>query len=278
LSFYKALVAGKEDDNLKILITNDDGIFAPGVEALTELLSHFGEVVVVCPDTEKSAYSHKITLRQPLKLKKVDFLSSVEAYAVNGSPADCVKLAMEVLLKEKLDIVFSGINIGPNVGRDMYYSGTIAAAQEAMLYQVPSVAVSIDAFEPSKIKFGIVKELLYNVVEVILQNKISKHLMLNVNVPYTSKELCKGVRVVPMDLFISRYKFVPLHDPYGQDYYWLKDHYDELKPNEGTDYEQLKDGYVTVSPIDLKITQKRKMDQISRWFHKINFSQEERIN
>ncbi|MGJ9457960.1 5'/3'-nucleotidase SurE [Oceanobacillus sp. CF4.6] len=260
---------------MKILITNDDGIFAPGVEALADLLSHFGEVVIVCPDTEKSAYSHKITLRQPLKLKKIDFAPNAEAYAVNGSPADCVKLAMEVLLKEKPDIVFSGINIGPNVGRDMYYSGTIAAAQEAMLYQVPSVSVSLETFKTTKIKFGIVKQLLYNVVEVILQNKIAKNVMLNVNLPYTSKELCKGVCVVPMDLSISRYNFVALNDPQGQDYYWLKDNYQDLKVNEGTDYQLLKDGYITVSPIDLKNTQKRKIDQISRWFNKMNYIQEE---
>ncbi len=185
-----------------------------------------------------------------------------------------MKIAMEVLLKEKPDIVFSGINAGPNVGRDMYYSGTIAAAQEAMLYEVPSVSVSLETFKTSKIKFDIVKQLLYQIVEVILQNKIAKNVMLNVNLPYTSKELYKGVRVVPMDLSISRYNFVPLIDPQGQDYYWLKDNYEELKVNKGSDYELLKAGYVTVSPIDIKLTQKRKIDQISRWFHKINYTQE----
>ena len=260
---------------MKILITNDDGIFAPGVKALAEVLSHFGEVIVVCPDTEKSAYSHTITLRQPLQLKRIDFASSTEAYAVNGSPADCVKLSMEVLLKEKPDIVFSGMNIGPNVGRDMYYSGTIAAAQEAMLYQVPSVSVSLETFKSDNINFSVVKQLLYNVVEVILQNKISKNLMLNVNLPYTSKELCKGVSVVPMDLSISRYSFNQLEDPQGEAYYWLKDNYDELEVIDGSDYQMLKDGYVTVSPIDLKHTQKRKIDQINRWFNKVNITKEE---
>ena len=266
---------GKEDKHLKIMITNDDGIFEPGVEALADVLSHFGEVVIVCPDTEKSAYSHKITLGQPLKLKKIDFAPTAEDYAVNGSPADCVKLAMEVLLKEKPDIVFTGINLGPNVGRDMYYSGTIAAAQEAMLYQVPSVAVSLDTFKKENIKFGIVKQMLYRVVEVILQNKIAKNVMLNVNLPYTSKELCKGVAVVPMDLTISRYHYTALNDPQGQDFYWLKDNYQNLKVNEGTDYQLLKEGYITVSPIDLKHTQKRKIDQISRWFTNFNYVQEE---
>ncbi|WP_255259820.1 5'/3'-nucleotidase SurE [Lentibacillus sp. CBA3610] len=192
---------------MKILVTNDDGIFAPGVEALADLLSHFGEVIIVCPETEKSAYSHKITLRQPLKLKEVTLSSFAQAYAVNGSPADCVKLSMEVLLQEKPDIVFTGINIGPNVGRDVYYSATIAAAQEAMLYSVPSVAVSLEAFHHQKVKFSVVKQLFYQVLEVILQNKIPGNMMLNVNLPYTSKELCKGVRVVPMDLSVITLQF-----------------------------------------------------------------------
>ncbi|GAA0425710.1 MAG: 5'/3'-nucleotidase SurE [Bacillota bacterium] len=261
---------------MKILITNDDGIFAPGVQALADLLSHFGEVTVVCPETEKSAYSHKITLRQPLKLKKVDFASHAEAFAVNGSPADCVKLGMEVLLPEKPDIVFSGINIGPNVGRDLYYSGTIAAAQEAMLYQVPSVSVSLETFDSRKIKFDIVKQLLYQVVEVIVQNKIPKNLMLNVNLPYTSKELCKGVRVVPMDLSVSRYNFAGLNDPHGHIYYWLKDHYHELELNEGTDYHLLREGYVTISPIELVHTRKRRIDQLTRWFYQYTNLQEEK--
>lgn len=260
---------------MKILITNDDGIFAPGVEALAELLSHFGEVVVVCPDTEKSAYSHTIILRNPLKLKKVNFPSIMEAYAVNGSPADCVKLSMEVLLEEKPDIVFSGMNIGPNVGRDVYYSGTIAAAQEAMLYQIPSVSVSLETFDQSKVKFGIVKDLLYPVLEVILQNKIPKKTMLNVNLPYTSKELCKGVQVVPMDLSVSRYNFVSLNSPQGQTYYWLKDSYKEIEVNEGTDYHFLKEGWVTISPIELKHTQKRRIDHLSRWFKNKEYFEEE---
>lgn len=250
---------------MNILITNDDGIFAPGVKALAELLSHFGKVTVICPETEKSAYSHKITLRQPLNLKKVDFSSTAETYAVNGSPADCVKLGVDVLEGEP-DIVFSGINIGPNVGRDLYYSGTIAAAQEAMLYQVPFISVSLETFDSRKIKFDVVKQLFYQVLEVIIQNKLPKNLMLNVNLPYTSKELCKGVRVVPMDLTVSRYNFTGLNDPHGQIYYWLKDNYHELELNEGTDYDLLRQGFITISPIELVHTKKRRIDQLTRWF------------
>lgn len=260
----------------KILITNDDGIFAPGVEALADVLSHFGEVIIICPDTERSAFSHTITLRQPLKLKKIDFASNVEAYSVNGSPADCVKLGMEVLLDKKPDIVFSGINIGPNVGRDVYYSGTIAAAQEAMLYQVPAVSVSLETFNNQKVKFDIVKQLFYESLELILQHKIPKNLMLNVNLPYIAKDLCKGVKVVPMDMSISRYNFVGLNDPQGQVYYWLRDNYQELSElTEGTDYQLLKEGYITISPIELKHTQKKKIDHLSRWFKNKNDIQEE---
>ncbi|API92493.1 MULTISPECIES: 5'/3'-nucleotidase SurE [Virgibacillus] len=251
---------------MNILITNEDGIFSPGMKALAELLSHFGNVTVICPETEKSAYSYKITSRQPLKLKKVDFSFPAETYAVNGSPADCVKLGVDVLEGKKPDIVFSGINIGPNVGRDLYSSGIIAAAQEAMVYQIPFISVSLETFDTRKIKFDIVKQLFYQVVDVIIQNKIPKNLMLNVNLPYTSKELCKGVRAVPMDLSVSRYNFTGLNDPHGHIYYWLKDNYQEWEVNEGTDYDLLRRGFITISPIELVHTKKRRIDQLTRWF------------
>jgi len=252
---------------LKILITNDDGIFAPGVAMMAEVLQHFGEVYVVCPERERSAISHSITLRNPLKLTKVDFASNVSAWAVNGTPADCIKLGMEVLLKERPDIVFSGINIGPNVGRDIHYSGTMAGASEALLYGVPAVAVSLAATAGQKADLPEIKTLFYEVAEVILRNSIPKDVFLNVNLPYLSKEMCKGVRVIGPDLSVSRYNFVGLNDPYGQVYYWLKDGYEQLENlKESSDFKLLKDGYVTISPIEMKLTQKRRLDQVSRWF------------
>lgn len=253
-------------------MTNDDGIFAPGVEALTEVLQHFGDVFVVCPDQERSAVGHSITLRTPLKAKPINIFPGVKgAWAVNGTPADCVKLGIEILLKSPPHILFSGVNLGPNLGRDLYYSGTMAGAVEASLYQVPSVSVSLNAFNDTKVNYFKVKQLIYDVVEIVLKNKIPKGVFLNINLPNLSKELCKGVATIPLDMSVSRYRYVGLNDPHGQIYFWLKDELNELsKFAENSDYLKLKEGYITVSPVEFRTHHKRKKDQIERWFQKIN--------
>ncbi|AXI38952.1 MAG: 5'/3'-nucleotidase SurE [Bacillaceae bacterium] len=263
---------------MRILVTNDDGIFAPGVEALVEVLQHFGEVYVVCPDQERSAVGHSITLRTPLKVKPVEIFSGTKgAWAVNGTPADCVKLGMEVLLKTPPDILFSGINLGPNLGRDLYYSGTLAGAVEASLYNVPAVSVSLNEFDEAKVNYLKTKQLLYKAVEIILQNRIPKGVFLNINLPNIPIYLCKGVEVVPLDLTVSRYRYVGLNDPHGQVYFWLKDELNQLvNLNENSDYLKLKEGYITVSPVEFPVHHKRKMEQIERWFRKcsLNFLKE----
>ncbi|MDQ0340686.1 5'-nucleotidase [Caldalkalibacillus uzonensis] len=260
---------------MNILVTNDDGIFAPGVEALTQVLQHFGNVYVVCPDQEKSAVGHANTLRTPLKLTPVDlFPGSKGVWSVNGTPADCVKLGVEVLLKEKPDILFSGINLGPNLGRDIYYSGTMAGAVEASLYHVPAVAVSLQAFKEKKVNYTRVKQLFYHVAEMILQHTIPQGIFLNINLPDLPKDLCKGVEVVPLDMTVSRYRYVGLNDPYGQVYYWLTDHLIQLTEfNRDSDYLKLKEGYITVTPVsvDHQFNNRRKIEQIRKWFKPLSF-------
>ncbi|QDP39410.1 5'/3'-nucleotidase SurE [Radiobacillus deserti] len=262
---------------MRILVTNDDGIFHPGLEAMVNVLQHFGDVYVVCPDKERSAISHSITLRNPLKAIQTSLFSSgVHSWMVNGTPADCVKLALEVLMKEPPDIVFSGINIGPNLGRDVYYSGTIAGATEAALSEVPAVAVSLASLDGSNINYQQVKPLFYQIAEVILQNQIQKGMMLNINLPYTSKELCRGVKVVPLDMTVARYRYVGLNDPHGQLYYWLKDEYQQLTGlAKDKDFAALREGFITVSPVEMRGTQKRKLDQMNRWFYPFNRNKEE---
>ncbi|MGJ9384227.1 5'/3'-nucleotidase SurE [Salipaludibacillus sp. CF4.18] len=254
---------------MKFLVTNDDGIFAPGVAALIEVLQHFGEIYVVCPDQERSAISHSITLRQPLKASTVSlFGNNVHAWAVNGTPADCVKLGLEVLMKDTPDFVVSGINIGPNLGRDVYYSGTMAAAAEASLFNIPSIAVSLDRLNHKGIDFQIPKRLFYQVIESLLGNKIPQGVFVNVNLPYLKKEHCLGMAVVPLDLTVNRYKFVGLNDPYGQVYYWLKDHLPQLAnfEKEG-DYGKLRAGYITVTPLEGKVSQRKNIRKFERWMN-----------
>ncbi|MFS0643623.1 5'/3'-nucleotidase SurE [Siminovitchia sp. 179-K 8D1 HS] len=253
---------------MKFLVTNDDGIFAPGLEALVEVLLHFGEVHVICPDQENSAVSHAITLRQPIKAAKMSlFGPNVPAWAVNGTPADCVKLGLDILIKEPPDFVVSGINPGPNLGRDVYYSGTMAAASEAALYGIPSIAVSLDRLSSQNINFQYPKRLLYEVLETLLANQIPKGVFVNINVPYIGKEACRGVRVVPLDLSVNRYSYVGLNDPYGHVYYWLKDNLFHLADfaKEG-DFAALKEGYITVTPLEGKACHMKHIRKFEKWF------------
>lgn len=243
---------------------------------MVSVLQHFGEVYVVCPDKERSAISHSITLRHPIKAIRTNIFSTgVSSWVVNGTPADCTKLGIEVLMKEPPNIVFSGINIGPNLGRDIYYSGTIAGASEASLFGTPAVAVSLASFDTANVNYQQIKALFYQIGEVILQNKIPNGMLLNVNLPYTSKELCRGVKVVPLDMSVSRYQHVGLNGPNGDVYYWLKDTYQELGAlAKGHDFSMLKENYVTVSPIENKAITKRRIDHVSRWFNTFNQTKE----
>ncbi len=260
---------------MRILVTNDDGIFAPGVEAMVEVLQHFGEVYVVCPDQERSAISHSITMKQPLKANPITlFGGNVQAWAVNGTPADCVKLGIEVLVKPEVDMVFSGINLGPNLGRDILYSGTIAGAVEATLYQIPAISVSLNTFDSSKFKSSHAKRLLYEIVEIIMANKVPSGIFLNVNLPHLSKELCRGINVVPLNMTVERYKYVGLNDPHGQIYYWLRDELQQLGNHcLSGDYEKLREGYITVTPVDMKWIDTKQMNKITRWFQRSEFNQ-----
>ncbi|MFB1099683.1 5'/3'-nucleotidase SurE [Terribacillus sp. JSM ZJ617] len=253
---------------MKILVTNDDGVFSPGVEAMIETLQHFGDVYVVCPDQGFSAVSQSITSRQPVRVKEMYHFPGVAgAWSLNGTSADCVKLGVEVLLPETPDFLFSGINLGPSLGRDVYYSGTMAAAVEAALYNIPSASVSLNISSVHHVNYSKVKTLFYQVAEVLLQHRSKSVGLLNVNLPNVDKREYKGIQVIPMDMSVSRYRFVGLHDPHGEVYYWLKDQLRELENfHPASDYLLLKEGYITVSPIELRTHYKRKQEQVERWF------------
>lgn len=262
---------------MNILVTNDDGIFHPGVEAMVEALQHFGNVYVICPDKESSGISHSITQSTPLKAIPTNLFSgAVSSWRVNGTPADCVKLGIEMLMDKPPDFVFSGINIGPNIGRDVYYSGTIAGAKEATLYDIPSVAVSMATFENKNVDFKQVTSLFSHIVKVIFQNTIPKGMFINVNLPNMSQDSCKGIKVAPLDMSVTRYRYVGLKDSAGQMYYWLQDDFMEAEAvKKGGDFRYLREGYITITPVEVKFNQKRKTDRVSRWFQSIPISEEE---
>lgn len=252
---------------MNILITNDDGIFSNGVLCLAQALQSFGNVSIVCPDQERSAISHAITLKSPVKANKVNFFdTSLEAWAVNGTPADCVKMALEVILKDKPDVIVSGINRGPNLGRDVFYSGTISAAIEGAMYQIPSIAVSLATLKPNA-SYNLVESLAYDVFETLFRHKLSADTVLNINLPYLSKEMVKGVAVTPLAMDVLRYQYVGLNDPQGYLCYWLSDTLGEIHlEEEESDYYKLRDGYITITPLQLNMTNIAMKSKISKWF------------
>lgn len=253
---------------MKFLVTNDDGSFAPGLEALVEVLLHFGEVHVVCPDQESSAASHSITLNEPVKAAKMSlFGPNVPTWAINGTPADCIKLGLDILIEEPPDFVISGINLGPNLGRDVHYSGTMAAASEAALYGIPAIAVSLDRLSSHNTNFQYPKRLLYEVLETLLANQIPKGVFVNINLPYIGKEACRGVRVVPLDLSVNRYSYVGLNDANGYVYYWLKDNLLQLTDfAKESDFATLKEGYITITPLEGKACHTKHIRKFEKWF------------
>ncbi len=209
-------------NSLRILISNDDGVFAEGIRTLASIaISRGHQVTVVCPDQERSATGHGLTLQSPIRAERADelFAEGVIAWGCSGTPADCIKLALYELVSEKPDLVLSGINHGPNLGTDVFCSGTVAAALEGTLEGIPSLAVSIASFQWRE--FGYAGELAMDIAEEALENKWPKNLLLNLNIPP-----CKQIEMGELSwtrLSIRHYEeqFSRRIDPRGDTYFWL---------------------------------------------------------
>lgn len=237
---------------MRILITNDDGIFSEGLKLLAEALADLGQVIVVAPDREQSASSHSLTLNRPLRIQKV----REHWFAVDGTPTDCVNLAVQGLLKEDPpDLVVSGINFGLNMGDDVTYSGTVSAAFEASLNNLPGIAFSqqVDegfSFEQSA---RVARELL----DALLRESLPSDLLLNVNLP---AEAPKGVRWTRLGKRFYEQTVVEKTDPKGRKYYWIAGR-PQWQREEGTDHDALESGYVTITPLHLDLTDYRGLEE-----------------
>lgn len=237
---------------MRILVTNDDGVFAEGVRRLARAASVFGEVVVVAPDREQSASSHALTLHRPLRLRRVE----EHWYAVDGTPTDCVNLAVQGLLKDGLpDLVLSGINYGPNMGDDVTYSGTVSAAFEASLHRLPAIAFSQSVEEG--FSFDAAEELTQGFLRSILDEDLPKDLLLNVNLPAGR---CRGVSLTRLGRRFYHQTVVAKTDPKGRDYYWIAGT-PEWEREDGTDHTAVTDGYVSVTPMHLDLTDYRGLER-----------------
>lgn len=249
---------------MKALISNDDGINSLGLLTLTNILKQFAEVVVVAPDYQRSGASHSITLDRPLKVGQVNLCQGVQAYQVNGSPVDCVKLGIEHLCSSQPDLVVSGINAGANLGQDLFYSGTLAIAREAQLYQIPAFALSMARDQDNLVHFSRIESSLQKLIQYLLANFKTFEGFLNINFPSMENQPIQGLKVVPMDLSIKKFDFKVMQDPKNRQVFWLRNRYQDIEPNQvKSDYHYIKSGYITASPLNLSQQSSTLMEQVA---------------
>jgi len=231
-----------------ILISNDDGIHAEGIEKLRLAISKLGRVVVVAPDRERSAISHAITLHKPLRINKIEN----DIYSVDGTPADCIMLAVHRILDAPPDLIISGINHGPNLGEDVYYSGTVSAAHEGGIMGIPAFAVSIFAFSPKNLSTA--SDFSVRLAEMILRDGIPKGGVLNVNVPDMPMEKIKGYRFTRQGKRAYGNLMIEKKDPHGRSYYWIGGDVNGYKSVDGSDCDAVMNGFISITPLKVDMT------------------------
>ena len=246
-------MATKKKERPIILVTNDDGITAPGIRNLVEAVKDLGKVVVVAPDKPQSGMGHAITIGQPLRMHKVDILGDVEAWQTSGTPVDCVKLAVDKVLHRKPDICLSGINHGANHSINVIYSGTMSAAMEAAIESIPSIGFSLLDYSVDA-DFTAARFYINKIVRTVLGTKLDKHFLLNVNIPAVTKEKIKGIKLCKQAYAKYEEDFNERIDPQGKKYYWLTGEFVNFDKSNDTDVWALKHNYISVVPVQFDLT------------------------
>lgn len=256
---------------MQILLTNDDGIYAPGLRALRTELQQIGEVVVVAPATEQSAVGHSVTLTTPLIVQEVqDENRKLLGWAVEGRPADCVKLALRELLPRQPDLLVSGLNAGSNAGINVLYSGTVAAAIEGSFFRCTSIACSLEYTRARPLDFPRGARLARQVIEQILAQQPAPGTLFNVNIPDLERGPVRGIRSVPQNVAPYVESFDRRTDPRGRVYFWTSPEFGCPDPHPDTDVTLLAEGYITVTPLQFDLTQARLLDEMTRWGWKLD--------
>ncbi len=249
--------------NILILITNDDGIYAPGIFHLKQALQSLGNIVVVAPLVEKSAVGHAITLSDPLRVMEVERDGAFFGYAVNGTPADCVKLGSRCILERKPDLVVSGINQGPNTATNIIYSGTVSAAAEGAIMGIPSIAVSIASF--TKKEFAYAGKFTRQLAQTVLQNGLPGGTLLNVNVPALPEQEIQGVKITRQGKGRYEEAFDKRTDPNNRVYYWLTGKRMILDHGDDIDDPVVMQNMVSVTPIHYDLTDYSFLEELKQW-------------
>ena len=246
-----------------ILITNDDGINAPGIRSLVESVKDLGEVIVVAPDSPQSGMGHAITIGTPLRLNKVEVFEGIASWECSGTPADCVKLARDKILHRKPDICLSGINHGANHSINIIYSGTMSAAMEAAIEGVPSIGLSLLDYKFDA-DFTVAKQVAHTLTRRMLAKPMPEHILLNVNIPITTLTDFKGLKICRQAYAKWAEEFDHRVDPRGKDYYWMVGKFVNMDQHSGSDVDALKAGYASVVPIKIDFTDMKMKEWMER--------------
>jgi 5'-nucleotidase len=255
---------------MRILLTNDDGIYAPGLRALRHELLKLGSVTVVAPATEQSGTGHSVTLLNPLLVSEVfeDDGTTFIGWAVEGRPADCVKLALLELLPNEPDIIISGMNAGSNAGINVLYSGTVAAAIEGAFYRHTAIAVSLE-YEKKIYDFPTAARHAREVIEQILAHKPEQGSLINVNIPVLEHGPIRGVKVLPQNTAVYHEQFDRRVNPRGRTYFWPSPEFTCPDPHPDTDVTALQESYITVTPLKFDLTDQVKLADMRKWEWKV---------
>jgi 5'-nucleotidase len=244
---------------MNILLTNDDGVHAPALVQLQKELSALGRVTIVVPDRDQSATSHSLTLHRPLRIHRHDG----ERFSVDGTPTDCVLIAYYGLLDHRPDLVVSGINHGPNMGEDVFYSGTVAAAIEGAMQGAPAIAVSLVTRQPAD--FIEPARFVARLAQEVLRRGMPPKQVLNVNLPHRPWAEIRGLRLTRLGTRVYRDSIVRKTDPRGRDYYWIGGEDPVWEPGEGTDFHAVHEGWISVTPMALDLTNHRAVEEMEHW-------------
>jgi 5'-nucleotidase len=250
-----------------ILVTNDDGVLAPGLLALTQEMRKLGKVTVLAPDRNWSGAGHVKTLDRALRVREVRLADGTQAFASDGAPSDCVALATLGYFKEPIDLVVSGVNAGANLGHDVTYSGTVTAAMEAVIAGIPGVAVSLETTDNhlGEIDYGPAARAASKIVCQVMENGLAHEILLNVNVPFLPDEKIRGIALTRQGLRVYHSRLDERIDPRGKPYYWIGGDAPTGVPERGTDVGALAEGFVSVTPLQLDLTAYRALTDINTW-------------